>query len=122
VMRHTIEKMGLPIAEVANGRAALTWIGDHPAPSMILLDLMMPEMDGFEFLDVLASRAEWRDIPVIVITAKQLTAVEHDRLLRQVHTVMEKASASKVDIAAAISEALQRQLGRREPTGTRVRE
>jgi PAS domain S-box-containing protein len=122
VMRHTIEKMGLPVAEAANGRAALTWIGDHPAPSIILLDLMMPEMDGFEFLDLLASRAEWRGIPVIVVTAKQLTAVEHDRLLRQVHTVMEKASASKVDIAAAISEALQRQPARREPTGARVRE
>ena len=122
VMRHTIEKMGLPVAEAANGRAALTWLGDHPAPSMILLDLMMPEMDGFGFLDVLAARAEWREIPVIVITAKQLTAVEHDRLLRQVHTVMEKATASKVDIAAAISEALRRRPARREPTGTRVRE
>jgi CheY-like chemotaxis protein len=113
VMRHTIEKMGLPVAEAANGRAALTWLGDHPAPSMILLDLMMPEMDGFEFLDVLAARAEWREIPVIVITAKQLTAVEHDRLLRQVHAVMEKATASKVDIAAAISEALRRRPGNR---------
>ena len=112
VMRHTIEKMGLPVAEAANGRAALTWLGDHPAPSMILLDLMMPEMDGFGFLDVLAARAEWREIPVIVITAKQLTAVEHDRLLRQVHTVMEKATASKVDIAAAISEALRRRPAR----------
>jgi CheY-like chemotaxis protein len=121
VMRHTIEKMGVPVAEAANGRAALTWLGDHPAPSMILLDLMMPEMDGFEFLDVLAARAEWREIPVIVITAKQLTAVEHDRLLRQVHTVMEKATASKVDIAAAISEALRRPPARRESTETRVR-
>jgi signal transduction histidine kinase/CheY-like chemotaxis protein len=121
VMRHTIEKMGLPVAEAANGRAALAWLGDHPAPSMILLDLMMPEMDGFGFLDVLAARAEWREIPVIVITAKQLTAVEHDRLLRQVHTVMEKATASKVDIAAAISEALRRRPARREPT-VRVRE
>ena len=112
VMRHAIEKMGLPVAEAANGRAALTWLGDHPAPSMILLDLMMPEMDGFGFLDILATRPEWREIPVIVITAKQLTAVEHDRLLRQVHTVMEKATASKVDIAAAISEALQRRPAR----------
>ena len=116
VMRHTIEKMGLPVAEAANGRAALTWLGDHPAPSMILLDLMMPEMDGFGFLDVLAARAEWREIPVIVITAKQLTAVEHDRLLRQVHTVMEKATASKVDIAAAISEALRRRPPRAKGT------
>ena len=112
VMRHTIEKMGLPVAEAANGRAALAWLGDHPAPSMILLDLMMPEMDGFGFLDVLATRPDWREIPVIVITAKQLTAVEHDRLLRQVHTVMEKATASKFDIAAAISEALRRRPAR----------
>jgi CheY-like chemotaxis protein len=43
---------------------------------MILLDLMMPEMDGFEFLDPLAARVAWREIPVIVITAKQLTAAE----------------------------------------------
>ena len=80
---------------------------------MILLDLMMPEMDGFGFLDVLAARAEWREIPVIVITAKQLTAVEHDRLLRQVHKVMEKATASRVDIAAAISEAAAASAGAR---------
>ena len=98
----------LPVAEAVNGRAALTWLGNHPAPSIILLDLMMPQMDGFGFLDVLASGAEWREIPVIVITAKQLTAAEHDRLLRQVHAVMEKATASKVDIAAAVSEALRR--------------
>jgi CheY-like chemotaxis protein len=78
-------------------------------------------MDGFEFFDELAARAEWREIPVVVITAKQLTAVEHDRLLRQVHAVMEKATASKVDIAAAISEALRRRPARREPT-VRVRE
>ena len=95
MMRHTIEKMGLPVAEAANGRAALSWLGDHPAPAMILLDLMMPEMDGFGFLDALAARAEWREIPVIVITAKQLTAAERERLLRQAQKVMEKATASK---------------------------
>jgi CheY-like chemotaxis protein len=116
MMRHTIQKMGLPVAEAANGRAALSWLNDHPAPSMILLDLMMPEMDGFEFLDALAARAEWREVPVIVITAKHLTTVERDRVLRQVHTVMEKATASKIDVAAAISEALRRR------TGTKVRE
>jgi CheY-like chemotaxis protein len=117
VMRHTIEKMGLPVAEAANGRAALTWLGDHPVPSIILLDLMMPEMDGFGFLDVLTSRTEWREIPVIVVTAKQLTALERDRLLRQVHTVMEKATANKVDIAAAISQALRRQPANRPGQG-----
>ena len=112
MMRHTIEKMGLSVAETANGRRALSWLGEHPAPAMILLDLMMPEMDGFEFLDAVAARAEWHEIPVIVVTAKQLTAVERDRLLRQARKVMEKATATTVDIAAAISEAVRRRPAR----------
>jgi CheY-like chemotaxis protein len=53
---------------------------------------MMPEMDGFEFLDALAAREEWREIPVIVITARPLTAGERERLLRQARKVLEKAT------------------------------
>jgi signal transduction histidine kinase/DNA-binding response OmpR family regulator/HAMP domain-containing protein len=104
----SIEKMGLAVAEVFNGRQALTWLGAHPAPAMILLDLVMPEMDGFEVLDALAARADWRDIPVIVITAKQLTAAERERLLRQAQKIISKGAASRLDIAAAVGEALRR--------------
>jgi CheY-like chemotaxis protein len=108
MMRYTIDKMGLVMSETANGREALSWLGDNPPPAIILLDLMMPEMDGFAFLDVLADRADWREIPVIVITAKQLTAGERERLARQARKVMEKATATRSDIAAAISEAVRR--------------
>ena len=72
--------MGLTVAEVTNGRLALSWLAENPAPALILLDLMMPEMDGFEFLDTFNSRAEWRHVPVVVITAKQLTAAERGLL------------------------------------------
>jgi len=72
------------------------------------LAVMMPEMDGFEFLDALAAREEWREIPVIVITAKQLMAGERERLLRQARKVLEKATATRFDIAAAIGEAIRR--------------
>ena len=82
MIRQTIEKMSLPVAEADNGLQALGWLGEHPLPAVILLDLMMPEMDGFEVLDALAAHAQWREIPVIVITAKQLTAAERERLLR----------------------------------------
>ena len=112
MMRHTIEKLGLSVAEADNGRRALAWLGEHPVPAMILLDLMMPEMDGFEFLDAIAARAEWREIPVVVVTAKPLTAAERDRLLRQARKVMEKGTASGVDIAAAIGEAVRRRSAR----------
>jgi signal transduction histidine kinase/CheY-like chemotaxis protein len=112
MIRQTIEKMGLSVAEAADGRQALAWLGDHPAPAMILLDLIMPEMDGFEVLDALAAHAEWREIPVIVITAKQLTAAERERLLRQAQKVIAKGTASRLDIAAAISAAVRRRPAR----------
>jgi signal transduction histidine kinase/DNA-binding response OmpR family regulator len=108
MMRYTIEKMGLVMAETANGRQALSWLGDNPQPAIILLDLMMPEMDGFALLDVLADRADWREIPVIVVTAKQLTAAERERLSRQARKVMEKATATRSDIATAIGEVVRR--------------
>jgi signal transduction histidine kinase/DNA-binding response OmpR family regulator/HAMP domain-containing protein len=112
MIRQTIEKMSLPGAEASDGRQALTWLGAHSPPAMILLDLMMPEMDGFEVLDALAAHAQWREIPVIVITAKQLTAAERERLLRQAQKVIEKGSASRLDIVAAIGAAVRRRPAR----------
>jgi signal transduction histidine kinase/CheY-like chemotaxis protein len=105
-VRNTIEKMGLAVAEVTNGRLALSWLAENPTPALILLDLMMPEMDGFEFLDTFNSRADWRHVPVVVITAKQLTAAE--RGLLSVRTVIEKGDTIDRDIAAAIGKAVGR--------------
>ena len=95
-----------------NGVQALDWLGQHPLPAVILLDLMMPQMDGFEVLDALAAHPQWRDIPVIVLTAKQLTAAERERLLGQARRVIEKGGASRLDIVAAINEAVRRRPAR----------
>ena len=115
MMRNTVEKLALTVVEAANGRLALSWLTEHELPAMVVLDLMMPEMDGFEFLDAIAARPEWRDMPVIVVTAKQLTAAERERLSRQARKVMEKATTTRVDIAAAVSEAVRRRPGRGMP-------
>jgi signal transduction histidine kinase/DNA-binding response OmpR family regulator len=112
MIRQTIEKMGLPVAEADDGRQALSWLSEYPAPAVILLDLMMPEMDGFEVLDALAVHANWREIPVIVITAKELTAAERERLMRQANKVIEKGNASRFDIAVAVGEAMRRRSAR----------
>jgi adenylate cyclase len=109
-VRNTVEKMGLAVAEVTNGRSALSWLGENPPPALILLDLMMPQMDGFEFLDTFNSRVEWRHVPVVIITAKQLTAAE--RGLLSVRTIIEKGDSIDRDIAAAIGKAVGRRLVR----------
>ena len=77
ILRRHLEKDGWQVAEAMNGRQALECVASQK-PALILLDLMMPEMDGFEFISELADHPEWRDIPVIVITAKDLT--EEDRM------------------------------------------
>ena len=112
-VRHTIEKMGLTVAEVTNGRLALSWLAENPAPALILLDLMMPEMDGFEFLDTFNSQADWRHVPVVVITAKQLTAAERSLLSGQARSVIKKGASIDSDVAEAIRKAVGQRPKRR---------
>jgi CheY-like chemotaxis protein len=77
MLRRVLEKSGWTVVEAVNGREALE-IVTRQRPALVLLDLMMPEMDGFEFLDELRQRPELQSIPVVVLTAKDLT--EEDRL------------------------------------------
>jgi CheY-like chemotaxis protein len=74
--------------------------------------LMMPEIDGFEFLDTFKHNGDWRDIPVIVITGMSLSTKERDRLLGQVRKVIAKGGSINVDITAAIGEAVRRRPAR----------
>ena len=71
-------------------------------PGLILLDLMMPEMDGFEFAEKLRENKNWLDIPVVVITAKDLTKDDHNRLKGNVEAIMQKGSYSRQDLLAEV--------------------
>jgi PAS domain S-box-containing protein len=108
MLRHAIELMELGVAEAINGRAALEWLAQNQPPALILLDIMMPEMDGFEFLDAFRKHPEWQDIPVIVLTAKELTAHERERLMGQTRKVIVKNDSFRDDIATAIGAAIRR--------------
>src|SRR3954469_18315574 len=70
-----------------HGRAGLDAVAARK-PGLILLDLMMPEMDGFAFLRALRVKPEWRDIPVVVLTAKDITADDRRRLGGQADCVL----------------------------------
>ena len=94
-------KEGWKVFTADNGRVALDKMKDN-RPEMILLDLMMPEMDGFEFMTEMRKVDDWKAIPVIVITAKDLTQEERQRLEGYVQKVLQKGAYSKEDLLKEI--------------------
>jgi signal transduction histidine kinase/DNA-binding response OmpR family regulator len=84
-----------------NGHEGLERVAAR-TPGLILLDLMMPEMDGFEFLTELRRRPGCEHIPVIVITAKTLTDEDHRRLNGEVSRILEKGTTSKDQLLAEV--------------------
>ncbi|HEX7024467.1 MAG TPA: response regulator, partial [Gemmatimonadales bacterium] len=93
VLRRSLEKEGWRVSEAENGRQGLERVAAE-LPGLVLLDLMMPEMDGFEFLDALRQDDSRAGIPVVVITAKTLTDDDRRRLNGGVRDVVEKQSRS----------------------------
>jgi signal transduction histidine kinase/DNA-binding response OmpR family regulator len=92
-----LERAGWQVATAANGRLALAELAAC-TPTLVLLDLMMPEMDGFEFLRELRQRPQSRTVPVIVLTAKDLTAEDRRRLNGQVSEVLQKSQCSTEEL------------------------
>ena len=108
--RRLLEKLGLRVAEASNGREGLRWLDGHLAPTLILLDLMMPVMDGFEFLEELQRRPNLGHVPVVVLTAKQLSQEEIAVLTGRTKRIMTKQATSNEDLVAAIRKCVQRHL------------
>lgn len=69
VLCEVLEQEGFAVGIATNGREAITYLETNPVPSLILLDLMMPVMNGFEFRELQIARPEWAKIPVIVMSA-----------------------------------------------------
>jgi CheY-like chemotaxis protein len=89
------------VAEAANGREALICL-ERAKVDVILLDLMMPEMDGFEVVAALQKHRHWRDIPVIVITSLDLDAKARARLELGVRSILVKDAFQPADLVAGI--------------------
>jgi signal transduction histidine kinase/CheY-like chemotaxis protein len=92
-MRAMLEKEGWKVSEAADGRAALESM-ERDRPRLVLLDLMMPEMDGFEFADRMRRHPEWRTVPIVVVTSRDLSREERRRLNGYVETILQKAGDS----------------------------
>jgi threonine synthase len=85
------------IHEASNGREAIE-LAQKILPNLMILDLMMPEVDGFSVMDALQSNPETAEIPIIVITAKELTQNEKQRLEGHIQSLMQKGDFLSDDL------------------------
>ena len=92
-----LENEGWQVTEAENGRVALDCVEQH-TPDLIVLDLMMPVMDGFEFVLELRKRPGCRSIPILVVTAKDITAEDRQRLNGHVERIVQKGATSQDDM------------------------
>jgi signal transduction histidine kinase/DNA-binding response OmpR family regulator len=114
LLRRMLEPEGYTVLEAENGRAALERLRDS-SPGAILLDLMMPEMDGFEFVAEFRRHEAWRGIPIVVVTAKDLSREDRERLNGHVERILQKGMHSRAELLAEVRELVGLSVARRGP-------
>jgi CheY-like chemotaxis protein len=102
VVTRMLEREGHVVRGAENGRVALELLRQDPLPDVILLDLMMPEMDGFELVMNLKQNAQWREIPIVVMTAKDLSEDDHRRLRGSVQRILQKGAYTRESLLQEI--------------------
>jgi len=101
MLRRFLAREGWAVIEAANGREALERVAAD-RPELIVLDLIMPEMDGFAFIEALRQDATWRSIPIVVVTAKDLTPDERRRLDGTVEQILQKGAYTREELLREI--------------------
>jgi CheY-like chemotaxis protein len=113
LMKATLERLGYRTLCKQDARAALSAANDAP-PLAVVLDLLMPSMSGFEFLDEFRRDARNRRVPVIIWTAKDLNAVERSELRRKAQVVVTKSPGGTEGLLHELRDVLSRNVPRAE--------
>jgi CheY-like chemotaxis protein len=108
-VRRALEQEGWEVSEAENGKLALAHLEAH-RPDVIMLDLMMPVMNGFEFLTEMRQHDDWQDIPVLVVTAKDLSAAERQTLNGDVERVLQKGTSTLDELLSELGRVLPRSI------------
>jgi GAF domain-containing protein/DNA-binding response OmpR family regulator len=114
LLRRMLEPEGYTVVEAENGRVALDRLRGV-APSVVLLDLMMPEMDGFEFVAEFRHHEAWRAIPIVVITARDLSRDDRERLNGYVEKILQKGAHGRDELLAEVRDLVAASVARRKP-------
>ncbi len=97
MVREILESEGWRVSEAENGKIALQVMAEN-RPAVIVLDLMMPEMDGFQFIEAMREHEEWRRIPIVVVTALDLSSDDRQRLNGYVQKVIQKGQYRREEL------------------------
>ena len=100
--RRTLEASGHRVTEATNGKEGIDALA-RAVPDIVLLDLMMPVMDGFAVLDHMRDDPRLQDVPVVVVTAKDLTAEDRE-MLRGARTILERTSYTRRELTDIVAE------------------
>ncbi|MEE4356983.1 MAG: response regulator [Desulfococcaceae bacterium] len=106
MLRRMLEKENWDVMLAENGRIALERM-EEKKPGLILLDLMMPEMDGFQFISELHRHEKWQSVPIVVITAKDLSREERIRLNGSVKNILQKGDYSREELFQQVRELME---------------
>jgi CheY-like chemotaxis protein len=108
-----LENEGWTVSAAENGRVALERLATEQ-PELILLDLMMPEMDGFEFIVELHKHDTWQRLPIVVVTAKDLTPEERLYLNGNVQRILQKGTYSRDALLRVVRDLVAASMGQHE--------
>jgi len=115
LLRRMLEPESYTVVEAENGRVALERLRAI-TPSVVLLDLMMPEMDGFEFVAEFRRHEAWRAIPIVVVTARDLSRDDRERLNGYVQKILQKGAHSREELLADVRDLVAASVARRRPS------
>ena len=107
LFHRALEDDGWVVAEAPDGARALALVQEH-RPDLVLLDLLMPLMDGFEFLTRFREIPGCAAVPVIVVTSKDLDTTERQALENAVARIIEKGALTRQDLLRQVHEVLDR--------------
>jgi CheY-like chemotaxis protein len=106
LLSEMLDKEGCDVAVAESGAAALDRLG-RAKPDLILLDLMMPHMDGFAFIEEMRRIHPSLEIPIVVLTAKELSPAERIQLAGETKAVLRKSLHSRDELAAELRRVLK---------------
>jgi CheY-like chemotaxis protein/nitrogen-specific signal transduction histidine kinase len=107
LMTASLEKDEFNVVVAENGAEGLRKLATL-RPAVILLDLMMPEMDGFQFTREVRANPEWKDIPIVIMTVKDINAEDRALLDGQVSSILQKGACNREELLAEISSRILR--------------